>query len=356
MELTLKHRAGNVVASAVIGCIVLVFLAAVVFLLPDATVTQRGLLRFFVALSAGLLATFFLGGVVLHGSIHGNSVGASGGFVLFILVQFVVNPWDAQAAVADRVPEAMTPSRDIRDAQSCLRAIGMYTGPANGLPNTQTRASIAGFQNEVQIPATGFLDGKTLVALRTRAGVSLQPAQMPPASFAAAPAQVAIQSDAVPVSAARPGQRAITGDAGAVPTQRPVVAPQPRMEIVPGQPRQYGTEALLNPVAFGSNCRSMTYYMGRGTLLLDIPNGAMVLRMTLSVRTPGESAYGVCPILRQTPKQTQTPADSTFESCEPPYNDMKVEPVKAVQFSATRALSVDSLNSAEIAKRSEGVV
>ena len=169
MELTLKNRAGNVLASAIVGGAILAFLGAVVFLLPDASATQRGLLRFFIAVGAALLATFFLGGVVLHGTIYGNSVGASGGFVLFFLIQFVVNPWEAQATVADRVPTAVAASDKIKEAQTCLKALGMYSATPDGIPGTATRAAIAIFQKQAGMSPTGFVDDETLLRLRDSA-------------------------------------------------------------------------------------------------------------------------------------------------------------------------------------------
>ena len=47
---------------------------------------QQAILRFFMALAAGLLAVFFVGGVVLDGTWSGFALSATGGFVIFILV------------------------------------------------------------------------------------------------------------------------------------------------------------------------------------------------------------------------------------------------------------------------------
>ena len=56
---------------------------------------QQAILRFFMALAAGLLAVFFVGGVVLDGTWSGFALSATGGFVIFILV-FLSSPFETK--------------------------------------------------------------------------------------------------------------------------------------------------------------------------------------------------------------------------------------------------------------------
>jgi len=49
---------------------------------------QQAILRLFMALSAGLLSVFFVGGVLLDGTLKGFALSATGGFVIFILIFF----------------------------------------------------------------------------------------------------------------------------------------------------------------------------------------------------------------------------------------------------------------------------
>jgi hypothetical protein len=75
--LLFRQRKGNVIASAIAGGVILLFLAVVVFVMPEPTDFQRGVLRFFIATGGAMLATFFLGGVVLEGSLAERSTGST---------------------------------------------------------------------------------------------------------------------------------------------------------------------------------------------------------------------------------------------------------------------------------------
>lgn len=78
-------------ASWIFGGLILLFLMLVVFVnfAPD----RFPIIRFFMALSAALFAFFFVGGILLQGTTRGFFVSATGGFVLFILIQFVFDPF-----------------------------------------------------------------------------------------------------------------------------------------------------------------------------------------------------------------------------------------------------------------------
>jgi putative peptidoglycan binding protein/glycosyl hydrolase family 46 len=159
--LLFKDRKGNVIASALTGGAILAFLAAAVFVMPEPSDFQRGVMRFFIAISAALLATFFLGGVVLQGNLAGSRVGAGGGFALFILIQFVFDPLKIQAVTADAAPKIVPPREEVRKAQETLAQLGMYNGAADGIPGTATRLAIRRFQTDLGLQATGYVDPST---------------------------------------------------------------------------------------------------------------------------------------------------------------------------------------------------
>lgn len=60
----------------------------------DINPSKFPIVRFLMALSAAFFALFFVGGVLLEGTLRGLYISATGGFVLFILIQFVFNPWE----------------------------------------------------------------------------------------------------------------------------------------------------------------------------------------------------------------------------------------------------------------------
>ncbi len=86
------YQAGSPAASWILGILFSGFLVYVFVAVPHPTTTQCGLLRFFIALTGGLLFFFLVGGVALHGQLKGFSIGAGGGAAIFVLIQFVVNP------------------------------------------------------------------------------------------------------------------------------------------------------------------------------------------------------------------------------------------------------------------------
>ncbi len=79
-------------ASWIFGSTLLLFLM-VAFFMPPFSGDQRAILRFFMALSSAFFALFFVGGVLLRGTLKGLLISATGGFVFFVLIQFVFNPF-----------------------------------------------------------------------------------------------------------------------------------------------------------------------------------------------------------------------------------------------------------------------
>jgi hypothetical protein len=78
-------------ASWIFGGLILLFLMLVVFV--EINPGKFTIVRFLMALSAAFFALFFVGGVLLQGTLKGLYISATGGFVLFILIQFVFNPF-----------------------------------------------------------------------------------------------------------------------------------------------------------------------------------------------------------------------------------------------------------------------
>jgi peptidoglycan hydrolase-like protein with peptidoglycan-binding domain len=177
-----QNKKGNIIASAIAGTLLLVFLAAIVFALPEPTDLQRSILRFFISLTAAFAATFLLGGVALHGRVAGMEVGASGGFCLFILSQFLIDPFGLQQAVADGIPSAMHPQIQLTEIQILLRDLNYYTGQPNGLPGSATRLAIRAFQIDHDLKPTGYLDPLTRKAIDdTKPGRITPTSPSPPA-------------------------------------------------------------------------------------------------------------------------------------------------------------------------------
>jgi len=87
------YQKGSRSASWVFGLILLAVLILMFFFVPNPTDFQRGLARFFLALSAGFLAFFFVGGVILSGGWGGVTIGAAGGFAVFVGIQFFFDPF-----------------------------------------------------------------------------------------------------------------------------------------------------------------------------------------------------------------------------------------------------------------------
>ncbi len=88
-------RQGSPKACSFFGTILLLNLLVTFWLLPHPTNFQIDLARFFLALCAAFLCIFFFGGIVLQGTLKGMGISAVGAFVVFILLQFVVDPLES---------------------------------------------------------------------------------------------------------------------------------------------------------------------------------------------------------------------------------------------------------------------
>jgi CheY-like chemotaxis protein len=86
-----KFHKSAPLASWIFGGLILAFLMLVVFV--DINPSKFPIIRFLMALTAAFFAFFFVGGVLLEGTLKGLFISATGGFVLFILIQFVFDPF-----------------------------------------------------------------------------------------------------------------------------------------------------------------------------------------------------------------------------------------------------------------------
>jgi branched-chain amino acid transport system substrate-binding protein len=74
----------------------------------------------------------------------------------------------AQEAAAAAMAAAVQTAR----LQQALTALGLYSGPIDGVPSEQLTASIAALQTQLGVPATGVYDEATDAALRQRLGTA----------------------------------------------------------------------------------------------------------------------------------------------------------------------------------------
>jgi hypothetical protein len=105
-------------ASWIFGAVLLIFLIVIVFLIPNASDTQKGIIRFLMALAAALFAFFFVGGVLLRGTVKGLFISATGGFVLFVLIQFVFDPFKLSSASKDGTNPQPSPSPTLESSKT----------------------------------------------------------------------------------------------------------------------------------------------------------------------------------------------------------------------------------------------
>ena len=152
-----RHQSGNAKASWVFGGLLLAVLVVVLFALPEPTPFQRDITRYIMALLAAFFAYFFVGGVVLQGNLAGHIVGAGGGFALFILVAFVVTPFDIKTSITDAVPGLLPADDTVADAQRTLVQSGFYKGLITGKADSQTREAIRKFQASKNMKVDGFV-------------------------------------------------------------------------------------------------------------------------------------------------------------------------------------------------------
>lgn len=104
-------------ASWIFGLVIVGFLMLIVIYV-DVDPGKQPIIRFLMALAAAFTASFFLGNVVLKGTVGGMQISAAGGIALFILIQFVFDPFRvlpsrssaAQPSVSPTATQSPTPT------------------------------------------------------------------------------------------------------------------------------------------------------------------------------------------------------------------------------------------------------
>jgi len=140
-----------------------------------------GITRFFMAIAAGFLVYFFCGGVIFKGTIVGNRISATGGFAVFVLIMFVVSPFDLETVVADVAPGVLPTDTAIMQAQRKLAQDGFYTGPVTGKADSRTREAVREFQKSKNLTQVdGYLGDATRVSLGLKTPTRPVPGQTPP--------------------------------------------------------------------------------------------------------------------------------------------------------------------------------
>lgn len=131
-------------ASWVFGGLILIFLMLVVFV--EVPPSKFPIIRFLMALSAGFFAYFFVGGVLLKGTLRGLFISATGGFVLFILIQFVFDPFQVlpTSAISTSTPVS-TPTPIATRTESPKPGMAPPSSKSQTPPNlSQANAPVTG--------------------------------------------------------------------------------------------------------------------------------------------------------------------------------------------------------------------
>ena len=108
------------------------------------------------------------GQVLLRGKVRGQSISATGGFALFVLLQFLYDPFAAAPYVADVAPTIVRPSEDVKTTQQLLKKLGLYSGPISGLRDSATVAAVEKFQNKEGLPSDGYVTPETIRRLQLK--------------------------------------------------------------------------------------------------------------------------------------------------------------------------------------------
>ena len=75
-----------------------------------------------------------------------------------------------RTAASGRASAPNISKADLRQAQTQLKTMGLYTGKIDGLWGPRTRAAVGQFQAQNNIPQTNMLDSRTMEQLHSRSG------------------------------------------------------------------------------------------------------------------------------------------------------------------------------------------
>lgn len=126
------YQSSSTAASWIFGSILLLFLILIVFLLPNPTSFQKDTIRFLMALTGALFSIFFVGGVLLKGSLGGLAVSATGGFVLFILLQFMYDPFKERPIIPPQNYPSASPTLTVKETSETRFEFKSAVTDANG--------------------------------------------------------------------------------------------------------------------------------------------------------------------------------------------------------------------------------
>lgn len=152
----------------IFGGSLLIFICAIIFLLPEPTKFQWAVVTFLIALCAAFLSYFIVGKVIFRGSILGQKISAVGGIALFLIILFLWNPMDIKTYMTDIVPSIVPSTTIIQEAQVKLKEKGYYSGPITGKPDYRTRSAIERFQIASRLKPTGIIFEETSQALQIK--------------------------------------------------------------------------------------------------------------------------------------------------------------------------------------------
>ena len=154
------------VASWIFGGLILLFLMLIVFV--DIDPIKFPIVRFLMALSAGFFATFFVGGIILNGTLRGIAFSAAGGIALFILIQFVFDPFQvlptrSSTALPGPIPAAtQSPAATQPPAVTQSPSATPTQQPESTPPRDRTVSTPVGATSENQATPSNIDVGETL--------------------------------------------------------------------------------------------------------------------------------------------------------------------------------------------------
>ncbi|HEV2692316.1 MAG TPA: peptidoglycan-binding domain-containing protein [Verrucomicrobiae bacterium] len=159
-----KHAA---YAAWIFGSVLLVFLFVFCFAIPEPTPSQAAILHFLMALLTGFFAYFFVGDAVLKGNIKGQKIAASGGFALFIAMQFFVDQSALRSFVGDHFPNLARSDSRMKSVQVMLKELHLITREPNGVRDSATTRALKQFQSFHNLHADGLLTADTINSLQS---------------------------------------------------------------------------------------------------------------------------------------------------------------------------------------------
>lgn len=152
-------------ASWIFGSLLLIFLVAFCFIIPEPTPSQAQIMHFIMAALSGFFAYFFVGDAVLKGNIKGQKLAAGGGFALFLVMQFLVDPSELRSAAGAFFPNWVRSDARIKDAQTILQRMHLLNKEPDGVRDIATSKALREFQERHDLRPDSLLSKETVAAL-----------------------------------------------------------------------------------------------------------------------------------------------------------------------------------------------